>query len=120
MVYFQEDEFLMDGVNVFDRMNAAFLDKLDVCRGKAGVEFNITSSWRSKAKNKAVGGEPNSMHLIGRAVDVEAKDGAIRAKIVRAALDMGLSVGIMENAVHIDDRENGQVLFHYYAKYKRK
>ena len=53
------------------------------------------------------------MHLKGRAVDVLCTDGIIRAAIVKAALSMGLSVGIMRSAVHIDDREI-QTVFHYY------
>lgn len=119
MRYFNESEFLMDGQNVFHQMNPAFLVLLDECRHIAGVSFKITSCFRSKAKNKAVGGAPNSMHIFGRAVDVVANDGPTRMKIVRAALSLGLTVGIMENAVHIDNRED-QTLFHYYAKYKRK
>ena len=113
--YFPESEFTMDGVNVFTKMDETFLALLDQCRHIAGVGFVITSSYRSPEKNKAVGGASNSMHLYGRAVDVVATDGKVRAKIVKAALSLGLSVGVMKNAIHLDNRE-GQVLFHYYGK----
>lgn len=116
MSFFKPEEFRMDGQIVFDRMNAAFLVKLAECRRLAGIAFAITSSYRSPEKNRAVGGSPSSMHLQGRAVDVVARNGVARWKIVRAALSLGLSVGIMENAVHIDDRAGTPVLFHYYAK----
>lgn len=119
MRYFTEGEFLLDGVNVYNHMDTAFLSLLDECRHIAGVKMKINSCYRTKEKNKAVGGAPNSMHLFGRAVDIETKSGVPRMKIVRAALSLGLTVGIMENAVHIDNREE-QTLFHYYAKYKRK
>lgn len=119
MKYFKESEFLMDGSQVFDKMDADFLKALDFVRESADVPFKINSSYRSPAKNRAVGGSPGSMHLLGRAVDIEARTGEIRAKIVDAALAYGLTVGIMENAIHIDNREN-QILFHYYAKYKKK
>lgn len=109
----------MDGEDVSAYMNTDFLLLLDKCREIAGVPFVVNSSFRTKAKNKAVGGAPNSLHLQGRAVDVRAPEGETRAKIVRAALSLGLSCGIMENAVHIDDRE-GQILFHYYANYVKK
>ena len=66
-----------------------------------------------------VGGSRHSMHLTGRAVDIPVKSGTERAKIIRAALSLGLSVGIMENAIHIDDRDD-QILFHYYENYTRK
>jgi len=119
MRYFSQGEFAMDGQNVFQHMNQTFLALLDECRHIAGVKMKINSCYRSPEKNKAVGGAPNSMHLLGRAVDIEAKNGTVRMKIVRAALSLGLTVGIMENAVHLDNREE-QTLFHYYAKYKRK
>lgn len=117
--HFSESEFVMDGVNVFEHMDAAFLSLLDECRHIAGVKMKINSCYRTKAKNKAVGGAQNSMHLFGRAVDIETNTGVARMKVVKAALSLGLTVGIMENAVHIDNRES-QTLFHYYAKYKRK
>ena len=113
--YFPESEFTMDGVNVFTKMDETFLALLDQCRHIAGVGFVITSSYRSPEKNKAVGGASNSMHLYGRAVDVVATDGKVRAKIVKAALSLGLSAGVMKNAIHLDNRER-QVLFHYYGK----
>lgn len=116
--YFKPDEFTMDGVNVFQHMDPAFLKLLDECRHIAGVSFQLTSSYRSPEKNKAVGGAPNSMHVKGRAVDIRATNGPTRMKIVRSALSLGLTVGIMENAIHLDNREN-QTLFHYYAKYKK-
>lgn len=119
MRYFNPEEFTMDGKTVFQQMDAGFLSLLDECRHIAGVSFKITSSFRTKAKNKAVGGSPNSMHLFGRAVDIVAADGVTRMKIARAALSLGLTVGVMENAVHLDNRDE-QILFHYYAKYKRK
>lgn len=119
MKHFKELEFVMDGKPVFDRMNPDFLEKLDACRGLAGVPFRITSSYRTPAKNRRVGGSPGSLHLKGRAVDVTCTNGVVRAAIVRAALSLGLSVGIMRSAVHIDDREI-QTVFHYYDSPRRQ
>lgn len=103
----------MDGKNVFDKMDPEFLTLIDQCREIAGVPFIISSSYRTAKKNKQVGGSPNSMHLKGRAVDVICTIGDTRAKIMRAAMGLGMSVGVMANALHLDNRA-GQIVFHYY------
>lgn len=117
--YFTAADFKMDGIDVSDKMNAGFLAKLDKCRELAGFPFVLTSSYRSPEKNAMIGGANYSMHLSGRAVDVRVANGDQRWRIVRAAMSLGLSVGIMENAVHIDDRDGTPVLFHYYASKRR-
>ena len=53
------------------------------------------------------------MHLKGRAVDIIVTQADTRAKVIRAALELGLSVGVMRDALHLDNRE-GQIVFHYY------
>ena len=114
--YFKPYEFMMDGQLVYGKMNTDFLLKLDECRHQCQVSMSISSSYRTKKKNQSVGGAPNSLHLQGRAVDILVSSGSERAKIMKTALSLGLSVGIMENAIHLDDRED-QIVFHYYAKY---
>lgn len=115
--YFKPEEFLMDGKPVFDKMNPDFLVTLDTCRAVAGVPFKITSCYRSPSKNRQVGGSPGSMHLKGRAVDIVCADGANRAVIMKAAINLGLTVGIMEYGLHLDNRDV-QIVFHYYGRYK--
>ena len=114
--YFKPSEFTMDGKPVYDKMDPDFLLKLDTCRALADVPFKITSCYRSPSKNRSVGGAPGSMHLKGRAVDIACADGETRAAIAKAALDLGLSIGIMKNAIHLDNREV-QIIFHYYDRY---
>lgn len=111
--YFKPEEFKMDLQPVFEYMDPDFLQLLDKCREDAGCNFIITSSWRSPAKNRKVGGSENSMHLKGRAVDVLCVKSDDRARITKAALNLGLSVGVMQHALHLDNRED-QILFHYY------
>jgi hypothetical protein len=110
---------MMDGTPVYSKMNDAFLLKLDECRHLCGISMSISSSYRTRKKNMIVGGSPSSYHLHGRAVDILISSGSERAKIIGVALGLGLSVGIMENALHLDDRPD-QVVFHYYAKYYLK
>lgn len=116
--WFTDADFQMDGQNVADRMDADFLLKLDACRDLCGFPFIVTSSFRTAEKNRRVGGASGSLHLVGRAVDVRCVDGENRAAIVRHALSLGLSVGIMKEAVHLDNRMVAQVVFHYYDRYE--
>lgn len=111
--HFSPSEFTMDGKVVFDKMDTAFLALLDQCRELAGVPFIISSCYRTPSKNRKVGGSVGSLHLKGRAVDVICTMGETRAKIMKAAMELGLSVGVMPNALHLDDRED-QIVFHYY------
>lgn len=117
--YFKPTEFVCDGKPALENMSAAFLQKLVRLRGLCGFSFVLTSTYRSPSKNKRVGGAQNSMHLQGRAVDIMCISGAARWEIIRHATEMGLSVGVMERAIHVDDRES-PVIFHYYDKYAHK
>lgn len=117
--YFKPEEFKCDGKTVLDNMDAGFLAKLVTLRERCGFPFVLNSSYRTPAKNKNVGGATDSMHLRGRAVDIAVSGAISRWELIRHATSMGLSVGIMENAVHVDDRPQ-PVAFHYYDKYTRK
>lgn len=46
------------------------MDKLQALRNKLGRPLLVTSAYRSKAHNAAVGGAQNSLHLAGRAFDI--------------------------------------------------
>lgn len=114
--HFKPEEFTMDGKPVFNKMNPDFLVKLDTCRELSGIPFRITSSFRTPEKNRRVGGSPGSMHLKGRAVDIECESGEDRAIIIKTALNLGLSVGVMRAGLHLDDRDV-QIVFDYYKRY---
>jgi len=111
--HFKREEFMMGDKNVFHMMSSKLLRQLDQVRERAGVRMDVTSSYRDPEYNRRIGGSPGSMHLLGRAVDIASTHGAHRAKIIRAALELGLSVGIMRNAIHLDNRDV-QIVFHYY------
>lgn len=69
-----------------------------------GFMPRITSAKRTRAENKKVGGVPDSAHLKGLAVDIEAIDGRSRYAIVKSALENGfLRIGVGYKHVHIDD-----------------
>jgi len=115
MKYFKEEEFNMNGEIVFDKMNVEFLEFLDFARGYIKKPFVLTSTYRSEEYNKMIGGAENSQHILGRASDISTKGwtGADKAKLVKLALDSGMSVGIDKNFIHIDNRITTQVIWTY-------
>ena len=114
--YFKPSEFVMGTKNVYDNMDKDFLLLLDKLRDKVQSSINILSSYRDAAYNKKIGGVSNSFHLTGRAVDISCPTSEYRALVIKEALNLGFSVGIMNTALHLDNRSN-QVLFHYYPRY---
>lgn len=100
-----------------DDMDAAFLDKLDAVRESAGIPLVLNCAYRSRAYDLAKGRTGNSAHTRGLAVDIRCNSNANRLKIVRAALDNGITrIGIGRTFVHIDaDTSLTQgVIWHYY------
>ena len=77
-----------------DRMESGFVAQLDLARGLAGVPFVITSAWRSKDDSKS--------HWLGKAVDIRAKDGVTRNRIVRGLIEAGfVRIGVYSKTGHV-------------------
>ena len=112
MQYFSKEEFVMGGSNVFDKMDSTFLFMLDDLRGRVGTPLKINSSYRSPSYNKSIGGASKSMHLTGRAVDIQCTSGVLRARIIYEALNMGMTCGVAKGFVHVDNRDN-QIVYTY-------
>lgn len=101
LVYFKESEF-----DNFGKMDKDFLLLLDKVRHISGVPMTINSDYRTKKKNKEVGGKPDSAHLYGYAVDVDCSNGVARSLLIRAALDVGITrIGIGSTFLHFDIAE---------------
>lgn len=99
-------------------MDAGFLEVLDRVRESAGIPLVLNCAYRSKAHEKAKGRTGNSAHTRGKAVDIRANSNATRMKIVRAALENGITrIGIGRTFVHIDNDESltQGVMWHYYG-----
>lgn len=56
------------------KINRDLVDSLQDLRDKFGKSITITSGYRSQAHNDKIGGVKNSQHVLGRAVDITAKD----------------------------------------------
>lgn len=99
-----------------EKMGYEFMVWLDKLRLKAGVPMTITSSYRSAAYNKSVGGAANSAHVDVpcNAVDIGMRPrpddpnwNFSRWQIVMAARDMGCKrIGSYANgSLHLDRTE---------------
>ena len=81
-----------------------FAEKLEFAREKAGMPFKVRSGRRCHAHNTREGGESNSEHLWGDALDIETLDGYSRWKVVTAAIAAGIRrIGIGKTFVHVGD-----------------
>lgn len=55
---------------VIDNLTRLCVDVLEPLRASLGKPITITSGWRPKWLNAAIGGAQNSAHLTGRAADI--------------------------------------------------
>jgi len=63
---------------------------------------SVTSWWRSRTRNAALDGHPESFHLEGLAADLVPDDPEQRAPLKRFAEDLGLQVADEGDHVHIE------------------
>ena len=110
--YFSKDEFVMGTEEVYDKMDERFLMLIDDLRDNVKQPLRINSSFRSAAYNEGIGGSSKSQHLLGKAVDFYCTNSTLRAKLVKEALLLGLSVGVARTFVHVDNRDN-QIVYSY-------
>lgn len=79
---------------------------LQKIRTHFGKSVTITSAYRTPGKNKAVGGQPYSQHLYGRAADIKVK-GVTPKKVAEYAEKLMPNkggIGIYSTFTHIDTR----------------
>ena len=105
MKYFEQNEFdSPDELGSGEKMDATFLFKVDSARHLAGIPFKVNSGYRTKEHNEEVGGVNGSSHTKGLAVDIGCGDGSSRFKIVKAAMDVGITrIGVSGSFIHLDD-----------------
>lgn len=72
---------------------------------KGDRPLRIVSGYRSAATNRAVGGAPNSQHLVGRAADIPAGYATVREALRAGAVGVGYDKRGW--AVHLDTRSSG-------------
>ena len=98
-------------------MDSDFLDLLDRVREECGIPLVLNCAYRSKEWDLKKGRSGNSAHTKGKAVDIRCNSSTNYYKIVKAALEVGISrIGIGNGFVHLDNDDTlpQNVLWTYY------
>lgn len=86
------------------------LDAMEICRALAQKPIHVNSWCRCKKHNAKVGGEPNSQHLRGLAVDwwIDKFSPEMLYALARSvsAFRYG-GIGLYDTFIHTDVRKNG-------------
>lgn len=100
-----------------DSLNPKLVDMLIMAQNMSGIQFTITSGYRSQGYERSKGRKGTSSHCKGLAVDVSTIDSYTRFKVVIAAAYAGFPrIGIGKRFVHldIDEAKAHPIIFHYY------
>ena len=85
-------------------IKAELIDKLQMLRDLVEKPIVVTSGYRNQSHNAAVGGSPNSRHLIGEAADIQIP-GLHPDEVAQMAAEIGFNgIGIYSSFTHVDVR----------------
>lgn len=89
------------------KVSNELLAVLELVRSHFGEPVVITSGYRCPEHNKAVGGAPNSKHLLGVAADIHVKntDSSKVYKFLNDIFPDVYGIGLYSNWTHIDVRK---------------
>ena len=88
------------------------VENLQTLRDEIGEPIHINSGYRTKAHNKAVGGEKNSFHLKAMAADITVKNKTpkqvktIIEKLIKNGSMLQGGIGLYNGFVHYDVRSH--------------
>lgn len=102
--YFDSKEFDSPDVEGSgEKMELYFIKKLTIAREANNKPMLITSGYRTKKHNIAVGGKENSAHLRGYASDIAVFNSNDRYRMVRALMLAGFKrIGVANGFIHCD------------------
>ncbi len=109
MKYFKTEELACKCCGV-DETTDEFKQRLNELRSKFGFPMKVNCAYRCEKHNKEVGGEDNSYHVKGMAVDIHCPNGAFKGNLAKTALNYGWTVGVYSWGLHLDIRY-GNVMF---------
>lgn len=81
------------------------IHQLDKLRAAYGAPVQITSGYRCPARNKAVGGHPNSQHVLGSAADITGHD-LDKLYALAQVYFMAVGDGRPKGFIHVDLRND--------------
>lgn len=84
-------------------MDTSLLKALTRVKLKIGDRIKINSGYRTKGHNSRVGGSSHSLHMQGKACDIQALSKERKYEIIKAAVEEGIPrIGIAERFIHLD------------------
>lgn len=98
-------------------LNSKIVDYLILAQKMCGLQFVVTSGFRSLEHERSKGRKGTSSHCKGLAVDISTPDSLTRFKVVGALILSGFPrLGIGKTFVHadIDTSKPHPIIFHYY------
>ena len=106
MIYFLPTEFNCPCCGLNDMSSEVYM-KIDAIRGKLGVPLHINSGMRCIKHNAEVGGKTDSMHLLGKALDVSLLNLPVekRHEFLELVHSEFNGVGIAKTFIHMDIRQ---------------
>lgn len=116
--YFTDEEFLCncdrgDKCDAPKKLDPIFRVKLNGVRLELGEPMEPTSGIRCAYWNQKKNGASDSQHLVANAADIHSRGGVYMRRLVTIAMKHGLTVGVMQGAVHLDNRPGPPILFGY-------
>jgi len=105
--YFEKSEFKCPccGANYIEDN---LIDRLDMLRSKLLRPLIVNSGYRCRYHNHEIKGAPNSLHLVGKAADinVEGFEPFQKYEMIQYAMMLGFrGIGVAEVFVHLDMRD---------------
>lgn len=106
---FRSDTALKMGIDnmpnspdIRDSLTRLVNEILDPVRGRWGSPIRVTSGYRCKELNKAVGGSRTSQHLVGEAADIVPTNGDVRGLFI-----------LIKQMINNGEIEVGQAILEY-------
>lgn len=102
-----------------DKMDKLFIAALQQVRTKCNFPFVIISGLRCPEHNSAIGGAPDSLHLRGRAADIEYKTDFDMWRLMKYGMAYFQGIGVNNGSIHLDNRIRPRG-WNYYNLYEKK